>query len=85
MLGPVILLLLFADVADSLASTAHLQVADFGRNRANAEPVPLLGLLADGNCLGLPVGQAENKPFALCPCFCGGKGDLQFEAIDPIR
>ena len=43
--GPVLLLLLLAEVSDHLAAATHLQVADLVRHRAHAEPVSVVGFL----------------------------------------
>ena len=43
--GPVLLLLLLAEVSDHLAAAAHLQVADLVRHRADPEPVSVVSLL----------------------------------------
>ena len=42
---PVILLLLLAEVADHLASAAHLQVADLVGDRTHAEPISSVSFL----------------------------------------
>ena len=42
---PILLLLVFAEVADHLASAAHLQVADLVRDRTDPEPVASVSVL----------------------------------------